>query len=93
MIVFLILLVIVVGAWSISNVIKDKIDRRKWVNSSYWRVPNIWLIGRAISDPLKEEFEVKFNPEDGHFYDREETGYHCTEIEIKCESIEKNINT
>jgi hypothetical protein len=42
-----------------------------------------YMTARMMGDPNREEFEVRFNPTDGHFYDRDNFGYHETEILLK----------
>lgn len=83
MIVFVLILVIIIAASLVWGVAQDK---RAWIrgvdydNELYG---NAWVIARMIADTNRTEFTVKYNPEDNHFYDKEGTGFHISEIYIK----------
>lgn len=84
--IFFIIILLVVFAATIVEMVHKHQNRKGWINGvEYDRsVYGLrWMTARATSDPTNFEFDVEFNPHDGHFYDRDGTGYHATEIYIK----------
>ena len=88
MIVFVLIVIIIIALSTFVEAIAKAQDRRGWVRGTDFNPElcgDIWIVARMIADPEKNEFQVKYNPKDNHFYDKENTGYHITEIYIKVE--------
>jgi hypothetical protein len=86
MIVFVLLVLIIIIASLIWGVVNDGRDWIRGVDYDDELHGNAWVIARMIADADKQEFIVKYNTKDNHFYDKEGTGYHITEIYIKVEN-------
>ena len=89
MAVFMLIVILAVVVATAVEAIQKSLDRKKWIKGVEFirdTDKDPWLhymTARVVSDPEKNEFEVKFNPDDGHFYDRDNFGYHATEIYLK----------
>lgn len=86
MAVFLIIAILGVVLITISEAVQKYQDRKGWISGVEYdrEVYGLaWITARVITDDEKEEFDVKYNPHDGHFYDRDNFGYHATEILLK----------
>jgi hypothetical protein len=85
----LIVVVTIVLAGTILEMAMKHHERKGWINGVDYDVEEfgtLWITARMVADDEKKEFEVAYNPEDGHFYDKSGTGYHATEIYIKKEN-------